>query len=309
VSRLEVGSSAPLELRPPAGKVARGRALSGLCDLCVRRTTNRAGRPAQVLPRRRVRAVQLEPEQQQLFVEMAEATLAAPREQREWFMFLLDQGAILGGPWGQRRVTENDVRELVHVGLLRPVSFGNEERYVMPPAALAAYGEMKASEGSAVERVEAEVRNLLDTHAFRAAYPEAYEQWSDAERRLWGADSERELTTIGLKAREALQTFATEVVERYQPPAPDPDKAKVNLRLGVVIAMLLPALGEKRAAHLRALGDYSEATVGLVQRQTHGAQKEGEPLTRADARSVVFHVAMVMFEFARALEGAASEGR
>jgi hypothetical protein len=69
--------------------------------------------------------------------------------------------------------------------------------------------------------------------------------------------------------------------------------------------MLLTALGEKRAAHLKALGDYSEATVALAQRQTHGNQKEGEPLTREDARSGVLHVAVVMFEFARALEAAA----
>jgi hypothetical protein len=254
--------------------------------------------------------VQLEPEQEQLFMEMAEATLAAPRDQREWFMFLLDQGAILGGPGGQRRVVENDVRELAHVGLLRRVmSGGTDERYIVPPEALAAYGEMKAKEGTAVERVEAEVRDLLDSEAFRAAYPKAYEQWSDAERRLWGADSENELTTIGLKAREALQTFATEVVERYQPPDPETNIEKVNLRLGAVIAMYVPALGETRAAHLKALGDYSEATVKLVQRQTHGAQKENEPLSRADARSVVFHVAMVMFEFARALEDAARVGR
>jgi hypothetical protein len=65
------------------------------------------------------------------------------------------------------------------------------------------------------------------------------------------------------------------------------------------------ALGEKQTAHLRALGELSEATSGLIQRLTHAAQKEGEPVTREDARSVVFQVAFVMFELARALKTAA----
>lgn len=237
-------------------------------------------------------------------MEMAEAALAKPRDQREWFMFLTDGGAILGGPWGQRQVIESDVRELANVGLLRWVP-GSTEGYAIPPAAFSTYGEMKSSQGSASSRVEAEIRDYLDSETFRAAYPEAYEEWSDAERRLWAADSERELTTIGLKAREALQTFATEVVGRYQPPDPDSDISKVNRRLGATIAKLLPALGETRATHLKALGDYSEATVALTQRQTHGAQKGGAPLTRDDARMVVFHVAFVMFEFARVLAAAA----
>jgi hypothetical protein len=136
--------------------------------------------------------VQFEPEQE-LFMEMAEPTLAAPRDQRESFMFLLAQGAILGGPWGQRPVIENDVRELAHVGLLRRVS-GADERDVIRPAAITAYGEMKVSQGAPPERVEAEVRRFLDSQVFRAAYPQAYEQWADTERRLWAADTDNELT-------------------------------------------------------------------------------------------------------------------
>jgi len=237
-------------------------------------------------------------------MEMVEATLNAPREQREWSLFLLDGPAVLQGPGVQLRVPEADVYQLAHVGLLRPMP-GSEHGYIIPPEAISAYSEMKASQGSAPERVEDEVRDFLDSEAFRAAYPASYEQWSDAERRLWGADSDNELTTVGLRAREAMQTFATELVARYQPPDPDPDPAKTDRRIGAVIAMFESALGEKRAAHLRALGDLSEATGGLIQRLTHAAQKEGEPVTREDARSVVFQVAFVIFELARALDAAA----
>ena len=39
----------------------------------------------------------------------------------------------------------------------------------------------------------------------------------------------------------------------------------------------------------------------LVQRQEHGAQKEGEDLTYEDARRVLLHTAMVMDECDRIL--------
>jgi hypothetical protein len=38
-----------------------------------------------------------------------------------------------------------------------------------------------------------------------------------------------------------------------------------------------------------------------VQRQEHGAQKEGRPLVWEDGRRVVFQTAIVMFELDRAL--------
>jgi hypothetical protein len=61
---------------------------------------------------------------------------------------------------------------------------------------------------------------------------------------------------------------------------------------------------ERSAAHqafLTALLSYWGTVSDLVQRQEHGAQKEGEPLTWEDARRVVFQTAVVMFEIARAV--------
>jgi hypothetical protein len=146
----------------------------------------------------------------------------------------------------------------------------------------------------------------LDSDAFKAEYPNAYAKWSEAEALLWRSDSEQEFTTIGHKVREALQEFAGEVVARYDPPNPEQDATKINRRLGAVIAMFLPTLGERRAEHLKALGDYSEATVDIVQRQEHGGLKEGEDLTWQDARRAVFHAASVMYEFAESFRNAAA---
>ena len=99
-----------------------------------------------------------------------------------------------------------------------------------------------------------------------------------------------------------MQEFATEALTHYGLEKADSDPAKVNRRLGAVIAMLLPHCGGALGQVLKALGTLSEATMFLVQRQEHGAQKEGEPLDFEDARRVVFNVAVVMHELARAFD-------
>jgi hypothetical protein len=202
-------------------------------------------------------------------------------------------------------VIADDVRLLRDAGLIRATSgdrhgFG----FRLAPAAVNYYSEMKQRVDEPVARQEAEVRRFLDADEFREAYPEAYARWSEAESLLWGARSQRELTTVGHKAREAMQEFATEVVRRYDPPDVDPSPAAVNRRLGSAIAMFLPSLGKARAGLLTALGDYSEAVMAAVQRQEHGGQKEGHALTWQDARRVVFHTASVMYEFAVSLDDA-----
>jgi hypothetical protein len=46
----------------------------------------------------------------------------------------------------------------------------------------------------------------------------------------------------------------------------------------------------------------------LVQRQEHGATREGEPLTWEDAQRVIFHTAVVMWEIDRSLASASATG-
>jgi hypothetical protein len=251
-------------------------------------------------------AAELEPEQEQLLAELVESERDVPRDQREWWVASMAGGDILIGPWGQREVPLPDVYELEYAGLLRRLPNG-DNNFVISPQGRSHYAERRHHDGAPAERVEVELRRFLDDRAFRAAYPAASGLWSDAEALLWPADSDRELTTIGHKAREAMQMFATEVVERYKPPQVDPDPANVKRRLGAVIAMFLLSLGEARADLLKALGYYSEATMEVIQRQEHGGQKEAQALTWEDARRVVFHVAVVMFEFAATLDDAAPE--
>jgi len=77
------------------------------------------------------------------------------------------------------------------------------------------YYEERKREGSEPARqVEQGIATYLDSGRFQVAYPDAYARWREAADLLWGADSERELSTIGHKCREAIQEFVTALVGR-----------------------------------------------------------------------------------------------
>lgn len=163
-------------------------------------------------------------------------------------------------------------------------------------------GRNEAQEADPVERVEMAARRLLTLPGFPQRFPGAYEKWRDAESLLWADANERELTTIGHKAREAMQSFATAPVEEHQPPGVDADPARARSRMGAVIAMHRPQLGETRRKALEALGDLWEATDLLVQRQEHGATKEGTSLRFSDARRSVVLTLLLMVELVETLD-------
>lgn len=247
--------------------------------------------------------VLLDPEQEELLADLVESARDVPREEQEWILLSFQGGSLVQGPSGRGNIVAADLEALAHAGAVR--ARGRKGNiYVLTPEGRAHYATMKQRQGEPMARQEDETRRLLDSEAFRSAYPDAHARWTEAEALLWSAQSEREFTTVGHKCREAMQEFATELVARYQPSEVDPDPAKVDRRLGAVIAMFLPSLGESRAALLMALGDYSEATTRMIQRQVHGGQKEGHALTWNDARRVVFHVASVMYELAVTLDEA-----
>lgn len=239
---------------------------------------------------------------------MVEAGRDLPREQREWVMIRYGRGAFLDGPViGRVDVAEGDLAMLERAGLIYATRYSardNNPTYVVTPEGREHFYAMQDSDPMA--RQEDELKRFLESERFKSAYPRSAAKWTEADALLWRADSEREFTTIGHKVREAFQEFATEAVDRYAPPEVETNPALVNKRLGAIIAMLLPKLGQRRADLLTTLGDYSEATLAVVQRQEHGAQKEGNHLTWQDARRVVFHAASVMYEFAETFREAAS---
>jgi hypothetical protein len=247
----------------------------------------------------------LEPEQEQLLVHMVEAANGVPRHEQTWHLGGEHLGeGVMGGPWGQRPVLPHDVDALEEAGLLKATRlnylYGND--YVLTPAARSHYASVKRRTGEPVARQEESLRSLIESDELRAVAPVAYEKWSEAERLLWSANSDNEFSTIGHKLREALQEFATALIEVHQPPDVNPDAAKTLDRLSAVFKQHHPGLGERRRRLFDALFKYCRVAIELVQRQEHGGQREGEPLEWEDGRRAVFHTAVVMTEVVGVLE-------
>jgi hypothetical protein len=63
----------------------------------------------------------------------------------------------------------------------------------------------------------------------------------------------------------------------------------------------ISGLGDARLSFLEALHGFWASTIDLIQRQEHGAMKEGKPLTWEDGRRVVFSTLIAMYELDRAV--------
>ena len=250
-------------------------------------------------------SVLLEQEQEELLKALVEVSRSVPRDEREKFLYvnLLADGSYIQHPGlsgGQIRVYEGDVDALEIAGLLIATYVNLGRDLDVSPLGFRVYEELQHRSGAPTQQVEETLKRYLDSDAFQRSYPEAYRKWADAAELLWDSDSQQQLTTIGHLCREAIQEFATALVERYRPPGVDQDKAHDINRIQAVLDQHRSQLGTT-AALLDALVPYWRAVSGLVQRQVHGAQKGGRPLVWEDGRRVVFQTANVMFEIDREL--------
>lgn len=246
----------------------------------------------------------LEPEQEELFSSIVEAVRNTPREERQKFLVIqtMDGDFLLhpGIKKDENRIYHGDVEELGRQGLL---AIGFDSRgtpnFDVTSLGFRYYEHLKRKKGEPVQRVETTMRKYLNYPGFRDKYPEAFTKWSSAEDLLWQTDTQQQLTTIGHLCREALQGFTTILVERYSPPDVNTDKTKTVARLKAVL--YAAKLGITKKAFLEALLAYWGTVNDLIQRQEHGAYKDGEQLVWEDARCVVFQTMIIMFEIDRNL--------
>jgi hypothetical protein len=247
----------------------------------------------------------LRPEQEGLLVTLVEAERNLPAGERQPFHFIKTlQGDLLrhpGLPDGTTSIVGEDILALEDAGLIRCVHQRSLTVFSIPQKGILAYEEIKQRSGSPVEQIQQDLMGYLDAAVFQQRYPEAYRKWSEASRKLWADDSTEQLTQIGHLCREAIQEFATALVERHKPPAVTPDKTKDVARVRAALNQHKARLGTRTATFLDALLEYWRTVSSLVQRQEHGSQNEGRPLVWEDGRRVVFQTAVVMFEIDRAL--------
>ena len=243
----------------------------------------------------------LEPEQKELLTILVENSRKMPRDQRAKFIVAQSSGGdylLTPGHASQnRKIFMGDMEILAREGLVGITygSHGSPNVNVLPRG-YAYYEHMKREAGQPLENVASSVRNYLIAESFRQRYPVAYQKWAEAEDMLWSSDSEHQLTTIGHLCREAVQEFASHLVEQHKPANAPEDKLSTVARMRAIFNHYKGNLGDKEMACLDALFVYWGTVIDLIQRQEHGGQKEGAPLVWEDGRRVVFQTALVMFE-------------
>lgn len=253
-------------------------------------------------------AMDLEPEHEELLALMVEATRAVPRQERRPFVLAKDmngQSLTHNDLPRNLEVAESDLKDLVEAGLLRRgVSRKGTANYEVRPRGFSYYDQLKRQQAGQVERTEQDVRRYLDSVAIPDVYRAALAKWRRADGLLWSADTEDQLTNIGHICRETMQEFAQALVDEVRlPDAESPrDPQKTVDRVRRCIKHLGKRAGATEVAWLEALLGYWGTVSDLAQRQEHGAGKEGEELVWEDARRLVFHTALVMFELIRAAE-------
>lgn len=249
--------------------------------------------------------VRLEPEQAELLKQLVEAMRTRSRTDRDEFMvFRTSGGDFVQGNGLHQQVLFADIQILADEGLLAVTNFhsaGSGFNFTIAPFGVSVYEELRRQTGGPTQQIEGDIVRYLDAEQFQRAFPDAYARWKEASDLLWGANSERELSTIGHKCREAVQAFATALLERHEVTDVNPDPAMTRDRLSAVLKTKHAGLGDKHRALLDALFAYWVAAVDFLQRQEHSAHREGEPLGWEDGRRAVFQTAAVMFEIERSL--------
>jgi hypothetical protein len=252
--------------------------------------------------------VPLEQEQEELLAIMVEASRAVPREQRQAFLViqsmdgnhLLHPGVAATGR-AQYQPHLGDLETLHERGLIRLTLVSPHHTYTadLRLEGTHYYEQMQARRGQPITRAVTVARDYLETESFRRRHEAAVAKWVEAERLQWSADSQQAATTIGHLCREAMQLFASDLVQAAGVTADANAQNTVN-RVRLVLGTRLPAGGRRALAD--ALIGYWGTVADLTQRQEHGAQRDQAPLTWEDSRRVVTQTLMVMYELDRELQ-------
>lgn len=196
-----------------------------------------------------------------------------------------------------------DLASLAAAGLIHTVRKTQYSADIdLTPKGRAFADQLYASVEVPAQRVEQRMREYIEAREFAVAYPAAYERWKAADTLLGSQDAARQLTTIGHMCREAVQFFADALARRFELDV-STDISKTLLRIKAVREHL--AIGDSEKEFLEALVVYFGTVSDLIQRQEHGAGKQGDELRLEDARRVVFYSLLVMYEWHRAASRAA----
>lgn len=250
----------------------------------------------------------LEQEQKDLLCWIIEHIRNIPRNERSSFILIDDVDGCGGHTLvcdglPNKEVLPSDLDSLSEVGLLRRGLMRNKYRYFdITPKGYKYYEYLKTNEGKPLKIIEEYVFRYFEPESFQKNYTRSYEKWFNAANLLWKRESPDQLTTIGHLCREAIQEFATKLVERYNPQNVDTDKAHTKARLKSVLDHFKNKMGNTENEFIDVLIDYWDKLNELIQRQEHGSAREKSELIWEDGRRIVFHTAILMFEIDRIIK-------
>jgi hypothetical protein len=250
-------------------------------------------------------SAELEEEQNKALVQLVEASRSLPIDQRQPFygFRLMGIANMLlrhpGIPAGHQGIYPNDLEELASAGLVR-YNIAGQQTWVIDVTSqgFRYYEELKGTESARGQAVEKATVSYLELAGFGSRHTDALAKWREAERLLWAADTKQQHTVIGHLCREAMQHFATSLLNRCTAPSAPTDITKTVARIRAALGMTQIDSDGVRA-NLGAIVEYWGTVSDLAQRQEHGAQKEGTPLSWEDARRLVFQTVFVMVEVDR----------
>jgi hypothetical protein len=161
------------------------------------------------------------------------------------------------------------------------------------------------------DRIEDYLRAYLEDERFRSVHPLACGRWVVAWEMLWCADSRAKVIAVGHRSRDAMQAFASSLVEQSIPPALDPGWPEVLTDgprradplegLLTILDACRHELGEERHALLCELAGGWRALLEAVQCHEHRPQAGDVRLRWEDGRRLVLFTALVMVETDRSL--------
>lgn len=234
-------------------------------------------------------------------IELCEATRRQARTERADFLATRTMG---GTSIEHRSLPDGSLKDFhwTDLDILRGYGFligrGDTRSFIfsVTPDGFEHYERLMASRQSALDNVEATVRRMLDSSWFASEYGNAAACWRKASDLFWSDHADEDASAIGHHCREAMQLFGVVFALRCGAEPESPDHTIANVRGGLG-KLNLP---ESRKKMLDALLTYWVTVTKIVQRQEHGASKEGEQLTIEDGRLAVFHTAVTMYELATA---------
>lgn len=252
-------------------------------------------------------AIDLTPETEQLFVEMAEATVSSTTPAHRMFMLAEHLGGnhlvFAGKPrrdW--KDVDPGALDDLASLGLLRKDFGGGETpNYRLNNDGRQFFEWLMNQRGEPIRQVETTVRTSLGSEGFARRYPASSASLGRAFEQLWhGETDDQSVSAYGADLRAALQDFAIELHEHLNLESPTSREKPVD-RLAEAVEALADRVGEREEAILTQLVELCRVTLRQVQR-IHHVRAQGR-LSGWDAlRRAGFILALVVHEFDRAVE-------